>query len=133
MEFKRTKYNHSYLNIAPLVDVVFLLLLFFMLTSHLVEEPSVKVQLPESRTAITDKQTVPTVVITKEGVVYFMNQQVSIKELREIVKDSLSKAGQKRIRIKADRDVKLSLLISVIDEIRLAGVRDFSIVTIKGD
>jgi biopolymer transport protein ExbD len=133
MEFKRRRYNHSYLNIAPLVDVVFLLLLFFMLTSHLVEEPAVKVKLPASRTADSGTETVPTVLITKNGDLYFQDQKISIETLGQRIKESLSGTEDKRVRIKADRDVKLSVLIRVIDEIRFAGVRDFGIVTIKGD
>ena len=47
MEFERRRHNHAHMNIAPLVDVVFLLLLFFMLTSHLMQEPAIKIKLPE--------------------------------------------------------------------------------------
>ncbi len=50
MKFER-KRSHVHLDIAPLVDVVLNLLLFFMLTSHLVEEPAIKIRLPDSRTA----------------------------------------------------------------------------------
>ncbi len=131
MEFKRRRYNHSYLNIAPLVDVVFLLLLFFMLTSHLVQEPAISVKLPRSKTASMLKQSVPTVVINREGKIYFDAHEVSLTSLTDIIKKQLSERKIKKIRIKADRDIQLSLLIKVIDQIRLAGISDFGIITNK--
>ncbi len=133
MEFKRRRYNHSYLNIAPLVDVVFLLLLFFMLTSHLVEEPAIKVKLPESKTATTMTETIPTVVIDKKGRIFFQNQEIRLKDLKSLIAEELSDKKTKRVRIKADRDVSLSVVINVIDQIKLAGVRDFGIVTEKAN
>ncbi len=131
MEFKRRRYNHSYLNIAPLVDVVFLLLLFFMLTSHLIEEPAIKVKLPESKTATTMTETIPTVVIDKKGRIFFHNQEIRLKDLKALIERELSDKKTKRVRIKADRAVSLSVVINVIDQIKLAGVRDFGIVTVK--
>ena len=133
MEFKRRRYNHSYLNIAPLVDVVFLLLLFFMLTSHLIEEPAIKVKLPESKTANTMTETIPTVVIDKNGRIFFQNQEIRLKDLKALIAKELSDKKTKRVRIKADRAVSLSVVINVIDQIKLAGVRDFGIVTVKSN
>ena len=133
MEFKRRRYNHSYLNIAPLVDVIFLLLLFFMLTSHLVEEPAIKIKLPESKTATTMTETIPTVVINKKGRIFFHNQEIRLKDLKALIAKELSDKKTKRVRIKADRAVKLSVIVEVIDQIKLTGVRDFGIVTIKSN
>ncbi|NOZ68762.1 MAG: biopolymer transporter ExbD [Deferribacteres bacterium] len=132
MEFERRRYNHSYMNIAPLVDVVFLLLLFFMLTSRLIEEPAVKIRLPESKTAATGQQAVNTVIITKEGRIFFMDREVGLKGLRVAVREALTGKEKNSLRIKADRDAGVGLLVSVMDEARLAGVRNFSVVTDSG-
>ncbi len=131
MEFKRKRYSHPYLNVAPLVDVVFLLLLFFMLTSHLVQEPAVRVKLPESKTSSKSERSVPTVYITSKGDIYYQGKRVLLNKLRAKIQASIKTMEHKSIRIKADRDVKLSLLIRVIDEIKLAGIRDFGIVTVR--
>ena len=79
MEFERRRYNHSYMNIAPLVDVVFLLLLFFMLTSRLIREPTLKVRLPESKTAATEQETIRTITITRGGRIFFMDREIRLK------------------------------------------------------
>jgi biopolymer transport protein ExbD len=128
MEFERRRYNHAHMDIAPLVDVVFLLLLFFMLTSHLVQEPAIKVRLPESKTAEAKNEVIKTVLITKDGELYFMDKRVDLKNLQTVIKEGLTDVERDFLRIKADRDVSVGILVSVIDEVRGSGVRDFSIV-----
>jgi biopolymer transport protein ExbD len=131
MDFERRRHEHAHLNIAPLVDVVFLLLLFFMLTSHLIQEPAIRIHLPESKTAEILKESIKTVLITKKGEIYFMDKKVDMENLRVMIKDNFEDTKKDFLRIKADQDVNVGLLISVIDEVRLSGVKNFSIVTEK--
>jgi biopolymer transport protein ExbD len=129
MEFERRKHYHTHLNIAPLVDVVFLLLLFFMLTSHLMQEPTIRIRLPESKTAEARDETIKTLLITRDGEIYFMDKRVDLKDLQLLMRDCLRNPEKDFLRIKADRDVNVGLLVNVIDEVRLSGVKNFSIVT----
>jgi biopolymer transport protein ExbD len=129
MEFERRRHNHAHMNIAPLVDVVFLLLLFFMLTSHLIQEPAIRIRLPESKTAETKNEAIKTVLITKNGEIYFMDKRVDLKNLQMAIKENLKNVEKDFLRIKADRDVSVGLLVSVIDEVRRSGIKNFSIVT----
>jgi len=129
VEFERRHHNHSHVNIAPLVDVVFLLLLFFMLTSHLMQEPAIKIKLPESKTAEAQKEAIKTVYISKDGSIFFMDRQVSLKDLQTVIKGSLKDIEHDFVRIKADKESDVGILVSVIDEVRLAGIRNYSIVT----
>lgn len=131
MEFKRRRHYHEFLNIAPLVDVVFLLLLFFMLTSHLVQEPAIRVTLPDSKTAEVRNEPIRTVFVTKNGEVFFTDKRVDLKNLGILIQESRMDVEKDFLRIKADRDVNVGLLINVIDEVRLSGVKNFSIVTEK--
>jgi biopolymer transport protein ExbD len=128
MEFERKRY-HVHLDIAPLVDVVLNLLLFFMLTSHLIEEPAIKIRLPDSTTAESMREISQTVTITKSGEFYFMDKRIDLKNLRVVIQDSLPKGEKGVLRIKADKEVDVGLLVSVIDEVRLSDVKTFSIVT----
>ena len=129
MEFERKKYNHSHMDIAPLVDVVFLLLLFFMLTSHLIQEPTIRIKLPESKTAEAKDERVKTILITKDGEIYFMDKRVDLRNLQTAINADMKDVQTDFLRIKADRDAAVGTLISVIDEVRLTGVRNYSIVT----
>jgi len=128
MEFER-KRHHVHLDIAPLVDVVLNLLLFFMLTSHLVEEPGIKIRLPDSTTAESMREISQTITISKNGELYFMDKRVDLKNLRAAIQVSLLGKEKSFLRIKADKEVDVGLLVSVIDEVRLSDVKTFSIVT----
>ncbi|MDM7202795.1 MAG: biopolymer transporter ExbD [Thermodesulfobacteriaceae bacterium] len=129
MEFERKRHKHSHINIAPLVDVVFLLLLFFMLTSKLVQEHAIKIRLPESKTAETLKEGIKTIYISKEGFIFFMNRQVDIKDLQREIKNALKDGEHDFVLIKADRESNVGILVNVIDEVRLTGIKNYSIVT----
>jgi biopolymer transport protein ExbD len=128
MEFERKRY-HVHLDIAPLVDVVLNLLLFFMLTSHLIQEPAIKIKLPDSRTADSIQEISKTITIEKNGELYFMDRRVDLKNLRAAIQSSLPEREKGFLRIKADKEVDVGLLVSVIDEVRLSDVKTFSIVT----
>jgi biopolymer transport protein ExbD len=128
MEFERKRY-HVHLDIAPLVDVVLNLLLFFMLTSHLIEEPAIKIRLPDSKTAESMREISQTVTIEKNGEIYFMDKRVDLKNLRAAIQGGLPDREKNFLRIKADKEVDVGLLVSVIDEVRLSGIKTFSIVT----
>jgi biopolymer transport protein ExbD len=136
INFERKKNNKILLNLAPLVDVIFLLLLFFMLTSHFILEPAIKISLPRSKTLeAKSSEAVKTISITEEGKIYFIDKEVDLTNIQTVIQMGIDEKADNFIRIKADRGVKLGLIVKVIDEIKLAGVRNFSIVTerIKND
>jgi biopolymer transport protein ExbD len=129
MEFERRRHNHAHMSIAPLVDVVFLLLLFFMLTSHLMQEPAIKIKLPESKTAEAQKDAIKTIYISKDGGIYFMDKRVDLNNLQMAIKEGVKDIQIDFIRIKADRESDVGILVSVIDEVRLSGIKNYSIAT----
>ncbi len=129
MEFKRKRHNHVHLNIAPLVDVVFLLLLFFMLASHLIREPAINIRLPESKTAAAHSERAGTIHITKNNEIYFMDKRVGIENLRKAIRQFPSSDEKVFLRIRADREADVGILVNVIDEVKLSGITNFSIVT----
>jgi len=131
VEFERKKYNHTHINIAPLVDMMFLLLLFFMLTSHLIQEPAIRIRLPESSTAETKSDETRTISITQNGEIYFMDRRMDIQDLQRAIREKFRDREKDLLKIKADKEVNVGLLVSVIDEVRHSGVKNFSIITTK--
>lgn len=129
MEFTRRRRSHRYIDMAPLVDVVFLLLLFFMLTFHMIMEPAIKIQLPTSRTAAAHTQNQIVVSISRQGVVYVGDQAVALPHLAALIRQRLKAAREPSVTIKADRAASVGLLVQVVDGVRLAGCAKFSIVT----
>ncbi len=111
------------LNIAPLVDVVLLLIIFFMLTSHFIEEEGIDLTLPTSNTAVQKAASPIVVSITGEGNVFLNERPISIKSLSFHLIPILGKEEKKEVMVKVDRDCRVQILVSVMDEIRKAGAK----------
>ncbi len=128
MEFERRKRSFR-LDIAPLIDVILNLLIFFMLTSNLIDTPAINVKLPDSKTAESQNSKYETVLLSQKGEIYFMNKRLDLENLQEAIRSLSFKKDELFIQIMADKDADVGFLIGVIDEVRLAGVKNFSVVT----
>jgi len=128
MEFRRRKRVFLRTNIAPLVDVVFLLLLFFMLTSRIAAEPAIEIKLPESKTAAVQEVEDIVISITKEEMIYMGGEKIALNEILSTIKNRLRGCKQS-VKIKADKNVSLGFLVKVVDEVKLSGAPAFNIVT----
>jgi biopolymer transport protein ExbD len=116
------------LDIAPLIDVVFLLLLFFALTSSVVLSPGIRVALPKAATGKTLGASHVVITLTKEHVVYWEEEPVTLAALRQRLRQP---GGQQPILIRADRHAYVDRLVELWDLCRDAGVREIHIATIS--
>lgn len=131
MEFERRRRRHTHIDVAPLVDVVFNLLLFFVITYNVVADPAIKIRLPESKTADTQAEEQIVIALSKEGETYIGEQAVKLEELSSTVQQRLSEIKEPSVKIKADQDVPVGLLLKVVDAVKLSGCSAFSIATAK--
>ena len=131
IEFARRKRNHQHINLTPLVDVVFLLLLFFMLTSHFVAAPTIKIALPDSKTSEPEVKEEVVITVAKDGVLFLDKDPIMLTGLQYSLQEKLKKMKKPSVRIKADREAMLGVVVNVVDEIRLSGAGAFSIETEK--
>ena len=115
MEFVGRKKVVTSMNIAPLIDVVFLLLIFFMLSSHFVTEPGIKITLPVSVTAAPQREKETVVFIAQDNTLYLDGKQVDMNNLVDKLKDKVAQAEKKTVIIKADKKVDLGLAVQVMD------------------
>ncbi len=129
MEFERRKRKHSHINVAPLVDIVFNLLLFFVITYNVTTDPAIHVRLPESRTAEALSQEQVVITLTREGQVYVGDDAVAVEGLVALLEPRLAETEEVSVKIKADDGASVGVLIRVVDEVKLAGCNAFSIVT----
>jgi biopolymer transport protein ExbD len=131
IEFERRQKKHQHINLTPLVDVVFLLLLFFMLTSHFVVAPTIKIALPDSKTSEPEVKEEVIITIAKDGSLFLDKDPIMLTGLQYSLQEKLKKMKKPAVRIKADREAMLGVVVNVVDEIRLAGAGAFSIETEK--
>jgi biopolymer transport protein ExbD len=131
MEFERRRRRHSHIDVAPLVDVVFNLLLFFVITYNVVADPAVKIRLPESKTADSQAEEQVVIALSREGQAYLGEKAVQVEELPPLVQEALKQCKEPSVKIKADQEVPVSLLLKVVDAVKLSGCSTFSIATEK--
>jgi biopolymer transport protein ExbD len=131
IEFDRRKKKHQHINLTPLVDVVFLLLLFFMLTAHFVTAPTIKIALPDSKTSEPEVKEEVIVTIAKDGTLFLDKDPIMLTGLQYSLQEKLKKLKKPAVRIEADREATLGVVVRVVDEIRLSGAGAFSIETEK--
>ncbi len=114
-ELERRRKADTVLNIAPLIDIVFLLLIFFVLSAHFVSQKGFKVKLPKAVSAQTQKNEQVTVFINKEGGIFVNGLGIEPVQLKNFLRSELNKANAKTVVIKADEDVSLGLIVQVMD------------------
>lgn len=115
------------LNIAPLIDVVFQLLLFFALTSYIVANPGIEISLPKAHSAVTVPRNTIEIYITGTNTIYCNAAKVELSALQKML--ATLSAGSKTVALKADKTVQLGLIVQVIDVIKQTQVKDLVIVT----
>lgn len=129
MEFRSNKKVVSRLDMTPLIDVVLLLLIFFMISSTFVTASGIKVKLPKSTTQEVTKEQDIVVVVTEEGQIYLDNRGVSIDQLRFILKEKVLDGKDHLLIVKADKDSKHGRVVEVMDLAKEAGIFRLAIAT----
>ena len=130
MRFKRRielEHGLRQIDIAPLVDVIFQLLIFFMLTSSFIVPQGIKIDLPKAITSQTVKSRVLEVVVSGENVFYVDGKVVNIQELKSIFKGLVDR--NQSLLIKADRRAQLGRVVEIWDLARKLGLSQVNIAT----
>lgn len=128
MKFQRTKQEEPSLGIAPLIDIVFLLLIFFMVTSHFDVASGVRIKLPQISRAIFDTQeNKVTVLIDPSGQVYFEGRALELTALGERLRELVLEKKGLQLVLQADKEVKHGVVVETMDTAKTAGVQSIVI------
>jgi len=129
MEFERRKKIRTLLDIAPLIDVVFLLLIFFMLSSHFVTHPGIKITLPTAVSAPLHPEENIVIHVAGDNSIFLNGKEVSLADLFGELKPKIDEAGEKSVVIKADQKIDLGLAVQIMDIAREADAQALVIST----
>ncbi len=130
MGYERRRRSATVLNLTPLIDIVFLLLVFFMLTSHFIEEQVVPIDLPEAKSGgSSNEKRFVEVLITPEGELLVNGDPVRLEGLEETLRGALHAPGVNFVRLRGDQAANLGLAVKVIDAARSAGADSLDIIT----
>lgn len=127
----RIRRAEAQIMIAPLIDIVFLLLIFFMLVTKFLS-PSIAVTLPESNSSVMDDRYSITIYIDYKSDVYLENEWISLDEVTRELSFRRSDGPLDFVRLRADRSADFQSVIEVLDAIRNAGISDIAIETESG-
>jgi biopolymer transport protein ExbD len=119
------------INMAPLIDCVFLLLIFFIVTTVFVEETGVEVQKPQAASAEQVAKNSLQLALTADGRIHYAGREISLHAVRGVVSRQLREKDVPVILL-VDGDARTLPLVDLIDECKLAGARQVSIAAQKG-
>ena len=115
------------INMTPLIDMVFILLIFFIVTTSFVKETGVDVSRPSAKTAVKKDLANIMIAITASGAINMDGRTIDRRAVRANVERMHAENPEGSVIILADKDAKTGLLIEVMDQARLAGIANVSI------
>ena len=123
------KKSRSVLNVTPLIDVVFNLVLFFAVSSTFLEQPGIKLALPEAQKTDLQKIDKAVVFVTSDQQIRLRDKEVSFDNLGSLLKDEMEQSLDKALIVNADKDVPHGLVVKIMDLARQNGVLKLVIAT----
>lgn len=117
----------SAMNITPLIDMVFILLIFFAVNASFVKESGVEIERPSARTAEVQQKANIMIAVTSNDEVWIDRQRVDPRSVRGHVERLHAENPEGAVVILADDDSKTGLVIEVLDQTRLAGVENVAV------
>jgi len=115
------------LNMAPLIDMVFILLIFFLVTTSFVKETGIDINRPTASTAVSKEKGSILVGIAKDGRVYMDKREIDIRAVRANVERALAENPESQVVVVADKESQTGVVIMAMDGCRLAGANNVSL------
>ena len=114
-------------DITPMLDVVFIMLIFFIVTATFIKEAGIDVDKPSAATAIVQEKASILIAIDANNAVWINRRQVDLRSVRSIVERLHAENPKGTLVIQADRESKNDTLVQVMDASRRAGVYDIAL------
>ena len=132
MEFKTQKKKATLINITSLIDVLFLLLIFMMVSSTFMEEPGIKLDLPETKSAPSVKKSEYTLSVKQGGELYLNEKSVLLGDLESSLKSTLAEMKDESLILKGDTNIPYGQVVKIMDIVKKSGVKKLIIATRQG-
>lgn len=119
--------DESSVDITPMLDVVFIMLIFFIVTATFIKESGIDVDKPEAATAIVEEKASILISIDARNKIWIDRRQVDIRSVRSIIERLHAENPEGTVVIQADKDSRNDTLVQVMDASRRAGVYDIAL------
>ena len=114
-------------NITPMLDVVFILLIFFIVTANFIKEPGLEINRPDSETSEITENAAILIAIGAAGEIYMDGRRIDVRQVKANVIRLIAENPQGSVVIQADVKSTAEKIVAVMDEVREAGVVDISL------
>ena len=130
MIFLRKSSEEPRIDLTPMVDVVFLLLIFFMISTTFVESPGISIELPEASSQPVEREPQELKIsLSRDGDIYYQDRKISIADYRELLAENRSNAENTTILLLADKESRHGKVVTLMDLARDAGFVKLAIAT----
>lgn len=128
MAFRRQhEEDETEINITPMLDIVFIMLIFFIVTTSFVKEPGINPQRPSADTAAEKARGNVLIAISRTDQIWMDRRSVELGQVRALVEAALAENPESSAVIIADEQANSGILIDLMDQIRLGGIGNISI------
>ncbi len=131
MRFRQRKSQEIGVDMSPLIDMVFILLIFFMVSSTFVKDMKLDLNRPGASSASKASSKVIRVFIDNAGDTYVDAQPVKVWAIQGKLRDMLRTSTEKSVLVITDDGIEVNKLIEVVDQCRMAGAKDVAVATEK--
>ena len=119
MYFKEKNETGDSINILPMIDIIFAILSFFIISSlYLTRIDSIQVNLPKSSTAVREQNKPQIITVDSNERIYFNSNEISLKNIYAIIRTNIENLEEPIVILRADTSVKHGLIVNVLDELR---------------
>lgn len=131
MRFQENNEEDMQIDIAPLIDIVFILLIFFMVTTTFVKDMKLELERPNAASASAASSKAVRIFIDQQGDIYLDGEPVRLWLVQSKVRDLLASSTEKMVLVVTDEGVPSGRLVEVVDQARLAGAQNVGVATEK--
>ena len=119
MYFKENNETGDSINILPMIDIIFAILSFFIISSlNLTRIDSIKVNLPKSSTAVREQNKPQIITIDNNENIYFNSREISLTNMSSIIRTNIENLEEPIVILRADTSVKHGFIVNLLDELR---------------
>lgn len=115
------------IDVTPMLDVVFIMLIFFIVTTSFVKEAGIEINRPTAATSESKEGASILIAISDHGEVWIDNRRLDVRSVRANVERLRAESPEGAVVIQADKAAQTGILIEVMDQVRLAGVENISV------
>ena len=131
MRLRRKDQIVDHIDVSPLIDMVFILLIFFMVTTTFVKDMKLDLDRPSAASSSLVNEKVIRVYIDGNREVYIDNQPIKVWAIQSKLRDLLRSSTSKAVLVVSDSAIPVESLVDVIDECKMSGAKDVAVSTTK--